>query len=38
VTISCSKRAESAFNGFNNDREVLNAHLAYKAGYRPDLH
>ena len=37
MAIRCGKRAESAFNSFKNDRQVLNAYLAHKAGYRPDL-
>lgn len=38
MTIRCSKRAESAFNRLKNDWQVLNAYLAHKPGYRPDLH
>ena len=32
MTIRCGKRAERAFNSFNNDREVLNAYLAHEGG------
>ena len=38
MAIRCRKRTKSAFNGFNNDRKVLNTNLAHKTGYRPDLH
>ena len=38
MAIRSGKRRERALDSIENGGQVLDAHLAHKAGYRPDLH